>query len=171
MEETIGERLRRVRTERCLSQRAISGPGVSFAYISRIEAGMREPSMKALRLLAPRLGVSAEYLETGYDETPTDALLRQVRERLGDGASLGFEVGEDGIRAWWNRVYPEPTEEYAQAGFASGLSGDRSETAETLTAVLRAILRREDENDAADALVVAVAQTKREGRPMAEAPS
>jgi tetratricopeptide (TPR) repeat protein len=65
--ETIGQRLRRLRAERGLSQRELSAPGVSYAYISRIEAGARRPSVKALRLLARKLGVSAEYLETGSE--------------------------------------------------------------------------------------------------------
>src|SRR5437763_12089464 len=65
--ETIGQRLRRLRTERRLSQRELSSPGVSYAYISRIEAGTRQPSVKALRMLARKLGVSAEYLETGSE--------------------------------------------------------------------------------------------------------
>lgn len=65
--ETIGQRLRRLRLERGLSQRALAEPGVSYAYISRIEAGTRQPSVKALRKLAPKLGVSADYLETGSD--------------------------------------------------------------------------------------------------------
>jgi tetratricopeptide (TPR) repeat protein len=72
--ETVGQRLRRLRVERGLSQRELSGPGVSYAYISRIEAGARRPSVKALRMLAPKLGVSVEYLETGSD-------LRDVDER------------------------------------------------------------------------------------------
>src|SRR6478672_4668616 len=63
--ETVGERLRRLRLERGLSQRDLSSPGVSYAYISRIEAGARRPSVKALRTLAAKLGVTAEYLETG----------------------------------------------------------------------------------------------------------
>src|SRR2546423_10930205 len=65
--ETIGQRIRRVRLARKLSQDALSVPGVSGAYISRIEAGQREPSLKALRKLAERLGVTAEYLETGLE--------------------------------------------------------------------------------------------------------
>lgn len=65
--ETIGERLRRLRKERGLSQSAICGPGTTTAHISRIEAGLRKPSVKALRLLAARIGVSAGYLETGED--------------------------------------------------------------------------------------------------------
>lgn len=65
--ESVGGRLRRLRLERGLSQRELSGPGVSYAYISRIEAGERRPSVKALRVLARKLGVSAEYLETGNE--------------------------------------------------------------------------------------------------------
>lgn len=72
--EPIGVRLRRLRTERGLSQRELAGPGVSYAYISRIEAGTRRPSVKALRTLARKLGVSPEYLETGSE-------LRDVDER------------------------------------------------------------------------------------------
>lgn len=76
-EETVGQRLRRLRTERGMSQRELSSPGVSYAYISRIEAGTRVPSVKALRKLARKLGVSAEYLETGSDVT--EASLRELR--------------------------------------------------------------------------------------------
>src|ERR671934_664917 len=68
--ETIGQRLRRLRTDRGLSQREIASPGVSYAYISRIEAGSRNPSVKALRMLAAKLGVPEEYLE--YGEQPVD---------------------------------------------------------------------------------------------------
>ena len=65
--ERIGERLSRLRRERGLSQRQLAAPGVTAAYISRIEAGARQPSVKALRMLARRLNVSADYLETGVD--------------------------------------------------------------------------------------------------------
>ena len=69
--ETIGQRLKRLRLERGLSQRELAAPGVSYAYISRIEAGTRQPSVKALRRLASKLGVSADYLETGSDLDPS----------------------------------------------------------------------------------------------------
>src|ERR1051326_8352009 len=71
--ETIGQRLKRLRLERGLSQRELAAPGVSYAYISRIEAGTRQPSVKALRRLAAKLGVSPAYLETGSDLDPTEA--------------------------------------------------------------------------------------------------
>jgi tetratricopeptide (TPR) repeat protein len=70
--ETVGERLRRLRTERGLSQRELSEPGVSYAYISRIEANTRTPSVKALRKLARKLGVASEYLETGSEIGPAE---------------------------------------------------------------------------------------------------
>src|SRR3954469_15315683 len=88
--ESIGQRLRRLRLERELSQRELSSPGVSYAYISRIEAGARRPSVKALRQLARKLGVSVEYLETGSD-------LREVDERelrLAD-AELELRLADD----------------------------------------------------------------------------
>jgi transcriptional regulator with XRE-family HTH domain len=88
--ETIGERLRRLRREHGLSQRQLAAPGVTAAYISRIEAGMRQPSVKALRLLARRLDVSPDYLETGMD-------VREEHERelrLAD-AELELRLNDD----------------------------------------------------------------------------
>jgi transcriptional regulator with XRE-family HTH domain len=78
----IGDRLREARLRAGLSQRELSEPGVSYAYISRIEAGMRTPSIKALRKLAPKLGVSVAWLETGKED-PAEALARLVLEHQG----------------------------------------------------------------------------------------
>jgi transcriptional regulator with XRE-family HTH domain len=89
--ETIGQRLKRLRLERGLSQRELAAPGVSYAYISRIEAGTRQPSVKALRRLAAKLGVSADYLETGSDLDPADS--RELR--LSD-LELAIRLGADG---------------------------------------------------------------------------
>lgn len=82
--ENLSGRLRRLRRERGLSQRDLSAPGVSYAYVSRIEAGERMPSVRALRLLAAKLGVSVEYLETGE----ASALERGVIEAGLDFGSL-----------------------------------------------------------------------------------
>src|SRR3954447_2889602 len=75
--ETIAQRLQRLRLERGLSRRELAAPGVSYAYISRIEAGTRQPSVKALRRLAAKLGVTPDYLETGTDIRDVDA--RELR--------------------------------------------------------------------------------------------
>src|SRR5215216_517410 len=88
--EPIGVRLKRLRSERGLSQRELSGPGVSYAYISRIEAGARTPSVKALRMLARKLGVTVEYLETGRDLRDTEE--RELR--IAD-AELELRLAED----------------------------------------------------------------------------
>src|SRR5438094_8232646 len=71
-QEGVGARLKRLRVARGFSQRDLSSPGVSYAYISRIEAGARTPSVKALRKLSQKLGVSVEYLESGRDIRDVD---------------------------------------------------------------------------------------------------
>jgi tetratricopeptide (TPR) repeat protein len=88
--ETIGQRLKRLRLERGMSQRELAAPGVSYAYISRIEAGTRQPSVKALRKLAAKLSVTADYLESGSELDPEAARELRLSDlelavRLGDG--------------------------------------------------------------------------------------
>jgi transcriptional regulator with XRE-family HTH domain len=92
--EEVGARLKRLRLDRGLSQRDLSSPGVSYAYISRIEAGARTPSVKALRKLAQSLNVSVEYLETGRETRAVDE--RELR--LAD-AELDLRLGDDVERA------------------------------------------------------------------------
>jgi transcriptional regulator with XRE-family HTH domain len=65
--ESVGERIRALRMVLGLSQRQLEGPGVTYAYISRIEAGQRQPSEKALRALAEKLRTTAHYLESGSE--------------------------------------------------------------------------------------------------------
>src|SRR5919198_3099326 len=84
----------RLRLQRGFSQRDLSSPGVSYAYISRIEAGARTPSVKALRKLSQKLAVSVEYLETGRDIRDVDD--RELR--LAD-AELELRLAEDAARA------------------------------------------------------------------------
>ena len=62
----VGQRIKKVRLEHGLSQRDLAeGSLVSYAYVSRIEAGARVPSLGALIELADRLETSALYLATG----------------------------------------------------------------------------------------------------------
>lgn len=107
--ESIGQRLRGLRLERQLSQRELSSPGVSYAYISRIEAGARRPSVKALRQLARKLGVSVEYLETGSDLRDVDK--RELR--LAD-AELELRLADDPAKA--QSVFQEILDEAVAAG-------------------------------------------------------
>src|SRR5687767_14441224 len=64
----VGERLKAAREATGLSQRQLSFPGCSPAYISRIESGDLIPSLQLLRELGRRLGVTEDYLATGADE-------------------------------------------------------------------------------------------------------
>jgi transcriptional regulator with XRE-family HTH domain len=88
--ETVGQRLRRLRLERGLSQRQLASPGVSYAYISRIEADARRPSVKALRKLALKLGVSPDELETGSPLRDADRRELRLAE-----AELALRLGEE----------------------------------------------------------------------------
>lgn len=74
---TIGDRIRQRRLELGLSQRDLAVSGVSYAYVSRLESNSREPSVKALRKLAPALGVSVYWLETGQED-PAEQLAHLV---------------------------------------------------------------------------------------------
>lgn len=82
--ETIGQRLHRLRSARGMTQRELAVPGVSYAYISRVEADARTPSVRALRKIAEKLGVSVNYLETGT-ESPIE---RGVKDAGLDYASM-----------------------------------------------------------------------------------
>src|SRR3990170_2523755 len=99
----VGERLRAARVAKGLSQRALSFPGCTAAYISRIEVGDRIPSLQLLREFGRRLGVSADYLATGEAEAPLSPL---------DEAELLLRLGE---------------KEQAEAAFREAAeSGDRT---------------------------------------------
>lgn len=87
-----------------MSQRELASPGVSYAYISRIEAGTRQPSVKALRMLARKLGVSADYLETGSELAPVEQ-----RELEIANAELALRLDDDspGARETLERLLDE----------------------------------------------------------------
>lgn len=141
--EPIGQRLRRLRHERGLSQRELAGPGVSYAYISRIEAGARRPSVKALRMLARKLGVSADYLETGSEIRDTDQRELQIAD-----AELELRLSEitDEAEAKLNRLRADALEAgdavaASRANIALGLAaahgGRNSETIDLLESGLQ----------------------------------
>jgi transcriptional regulator with XRE-family HTH domain len=54
---TLGERLRQARLERGLSQDALAQPEFTKSYVSAVERGKARPSLKALELMARRLGI------------------------------------------------------------------------------------------------------------------
>ena len=80
----VGARLREARQAVGFTQRDLSFPGCTAAYISRIEAGARVPSFQILRELAKRLEVDADFLATGQDAGPDPLFEAEVALRLGD---------------------------------------------------------------------------------------
>src|SRR5436305_961998 len=116
-EESVGQRVRRLRLARGMTQRQLSVPGVSYAYVSRIESGERLPSLKVLRILARRLGVPLDYLETGA-RVPAAA---ERELRLGD-AELELRLGRDLEKA--ERVFREELEEEEEPARAAWREAD-----------------------------------------------
>jgi tetratricopeptide (TPR) repeat protein len=83
----VGRRLREARHAAGLTQRDLSFDGCTAAYVSRIEAGARVPSLQILHEFAKRLAVSPEYLATGQpagEDLSSDLLEAEVALRLGD---------------------------------------------------------------------------------------
>ena len=62
MNDTIGARIKKYRTERGLSQGDL---GFSAPYISRIENGNQSVTPQSLAVIAGKMGVTALELETG----------------------------------------------------------------------------------------------------------
>ncbi len=83
----VGKRLREAREAAGLTQRDLSFDGCTAAYVSRIEAGARVPSLQILHEFAKRLGVRPEYLATGSqgaDDLSSELLEAEVALRLGE---------------------------------------------------------------------------------------
>jgi transcriptional regulator with XRE-family HTH domain len=100
--ETVGQRIRRLRLERGLSQNQLAGPGVCSAHVCAIETGHRQAALQALRVIAARLGVIPELLETGRSQTISDHLA-QVALRRTDGA-LWIVLTPAGVTFTWQEA-------------------------------------------------------------------
>lgn len=83
----VGQRLREARQAAGLTQRQLSFDGCTAAYVSRIEAGARVPSLQILHEFGKRLGVSPEFLATGRADAgdlSAELLEAELAQRLGD---------------------------------------------------------------------------------------
>lgn len=86
----VGDRVRNLRLTKRLSQAQLAGHDLSDSYISLIESGKRTPTPAVLRLLAERLGCTAEYLADGIE--PEQRTHLEVRGRYADLALLGGDL-------------------------------------------------------------------------------
>ena len=142
--ESVGSRIRRLRLAKGLSQREVAGPGVSYAYVSRIEAGARTPSVKALRLLARKLGVSVEFLETGRE--------------LGDAGARELRMGNAELRLRLDQPTQEVEQEIEAILAEAREAGDQETATRALAALGLAAARRGRSFDAVNRLEAALAE-------------
>ena len=66
-DETLGDRIRRIRHERGMSLARVSGADFSRAFLNQVELGQSQPSTRVLRVIAERLGTEVEYLLEGQE--------------------------------------------------------------------------------------------------------
>jgi transcriptional regulator with XRE-family HTH domain len=64
-DETLGQRIRRVRQERGMSLAKVSREDFSRAFLHQVEHGLSQPSTRVLRVIAGRLGTEVDYLLEG----------------------------------------------------------------------------------------------------------
>src|SRR5262245_13639168 len=64
-EETLGQRIRRLRQERRLTLQQVAGEDFSRAFLHQVETGRSQPSTRVLRMIADRLGAPIDYLVDG----------------------------------------------------------------------------------------------------------
>ena len=92
--ERLGLRIRRLREERGLTQRALAqAMGISPSYVNQLESNLRPVTASVLQKLAAALGVDLAEFSAG----PADRLSAQLRDVLAD-ASLGEQVSDAEIR-------------------------------------------------------------------------
>ena len=63
--ETLGQRIKRLRRERGLSLAKVVGGDFSRAFLNQVELGKAQPSTRVLRVIAGRLGTQVDYLLEG----------------------------------------------------------------------------------------------------------
>ena len=132
-----GQRLKEARLAAGLSQRQLAFPGCSAAYISRLEAGQRVPSLQLLRKIAARLSADENYLATGV------ARERQRPAELVE-ADVALRLDElDTARDLFQRVLKTNGDPRAQAEALAGLGrlafrqGDPAQAVDSIEQALR----------------------------------
>jgi tetratricopeptide (TPR) repeat protein len=157
----VGKRLRDAREKAGLSQGRLSFEGCTTAYISRIEAGTRIPSLQILTELAKRLDVSVDYLAHGREA----------------GAVVGDPVAEAELELRFDKplaaakkfreILRSATDDHTRARATAGLghvafeAGDHDTAIQHFTNAIELSRRLQDEPAIADNLGRAYALTQR----------
>jgi transcriptional regulator with XRE-family HTH domain len=99
-QETLGQRIRRIRQKRGMSLAKVSGGDFSRAFLNQVELGRSQPSTRVLRVIAGRLGTEVDYLLEGrLPNLDRELALERARVLLARGqarralAALGDAMG------------------------------------------------------------------------------
>jgi transcriptional regulator with XRE-family HTH domain len=65
--ETLGQRIKRIRNQRGMSLAKVVRDDFSRAFLNQVELGKARPSVRVLRVIAERLGTEVEYLLEGQE--------------------------------------------------------------------------------------------------------
>jgi transcriptional regulator with XRE-family HTH domain len=65
VEDTLGQRIRRLRQERRMTLAQVAGQDFTRAFLNQVEMGKCYPSTRLLRVIAGRLGAPVDYLVDG----------------------------------------------------------------------------------------------------------
>ena len=86
---SVGEKIRVLRKKLKLTQAELAGNDFTKSYISQIEKGQTNPSLKSLSIIARRLGVPVSYLLGEEEESPANrdhlTALHQARLAVREG--------------------------------------------------------------------------------------
>src|SRR5215471_11976425 len=90
---TLGEKIRKARLERRLTQEQLAGSEFTKSYVSELERGRRHPRLSTLKMLARRLDLPISYFREGIPEDREgEALLQLGLARLrGDAPERALE--------------------------------------------------------------------------------
>jgi transcriptional regulator with XRE-family HTH domain len=138
----VGDRVRNLRLTKRLSQAQLAGHDLSDSYISLIESGKRTPTPAVLRLLADRLGCTAEFLADGIE--PQQRTHLEVHGRHADLARLSGDL--ETALAGFNHVIARSDNPKLTARARWG----QARTLEELGRTEEAILAFEDLREAAE---------------------
>lgn len=100
-QETLGERIRRLRQVRGMSLAKVSGGDFSRAFLNQVELGRSQPSTRVLRVIAGRLGTEVDYLLEGrLPSLDRELSLERARVLLARGqARRALAAIEDAVDA------------------------------------------------------------------------
>ena len=134
---TLGEKLKKARLERGLTQSQVCGEHITRNMLSQLENDLASPSVRTLEHLADALGVSVGWL---LESDPVREKLDEARQLYRGGAykecflllNCADNIGDEGVL-----LFIRSALQVCEAALADG----RLREAEQVAAALRAVLR------------------------------